>query len=515
MNGAESLLRTLVHGGVDVCFANPGTSEMQFVAAADRVTEMRCVLVLFEGVASGAADGYARMIDFPAATLFHLGPGLGNALANLHNAMRARVPMINIVGDHATYHRKFDAPLQSDIAAIAGPVSGWIRDVRTSMEMPEAAHEAIRAALGPPGRIATLITPADCTWDESTDPVTDPVVAKVPAAVTDSVIEECADALRSGRPTVLLMSGFALREKGLEHAGRISRACGARLFCDTFNTRLQRGAGRVPVERLPYFPDLAVETLRGTEHLIVVGTKAPVGFFAYPGVPGELAPPACKVHVLARPEHDAIDSLSRLADAVGAATVKPHGQGSGRPGLSTGKLTPDAMASAIALLLPEHAVVADESVSAGLSLMSMTAGAAPHDWLFVTGGAVGQGPPMATGAAIACPDRRVLNLQADGSALYTLQALWTQARESLNVTTVIYANREYRILKIEHERVGAGAPGPMANGLFTLDRPDLDWVQLSQGMGVPARRVETAEDFTRCLEAFLNEPGPNLIEAVI
>lgn len=515
MNGAESLLRTLVHGGVNVCFANPGTSEMQFVAAADRVPDMRCVLALFEGVASGAADGYARMTDWPAATLFHLGPGLANAIANLHNAMRARVPMINIVGDHATYHRKYDAPLSSDIAALARPVSGWVRDVKSAAEMPEAAHEAIRAALGPPGQIATLITPADCTWDESTDPVTDPVIVPAAMSVSDTVIGDCADALRSGRPAVLLMSGLALRERGLEFAGRISLATGARLFCDTFNTRLQRGAGRVPVERLPYFPDLAIEALRGTGHLIVVGTRAPVGFFAYPGVPSELVPPGCQVHVLARPEEDAIDSLARLADALDAGGRQPRRQPSARPDLPSGELTPETMAFALAALLPEGAVVADESVSAGLPLLSLTAGAAPHDWLFVTGGAIGQGPPMATGAALACPERRVVNLQADGSALYTLQALWTQARESLDVTTVIYANREYRILNIEYQRVGAGAPGPRAHDLFALDRPCLDWIKLAEGMGVPARRAVTAVEFNRHLQAFLSEPGPNLIEAVI
>lgn len=513
MNGAESLLRTLVNGGVNVCFTNPGTSEMQFVAAADRVQEMRCVLGLFEGVVTGAADGYARMADNPTATLLHLGPGLANGLANLHNAMRARVPIINIVGDHATYHRKLDAPLNSDVAAYAKPVSGWIRDVASADEIPEATYDAITAALGPPGQIATLIVPADCSWNEAEDPITDPVLVPEYEHVSRDAVEEAATALKSGAPAVLLLSGYALREKGLELAGRIAAHTGARLLCDTFNARLQRGAGRVPVERMPYFPERAIELLAGVKHMIIVGTKPPVGFFAYPGLPGAFTPADCKVHVLARPEQQIIDALKRLVAAVGAEKTEPVRQPAQRPVLVQGPLNGDAIALSLAALMPEHAIIADESISDGLTVIPRTAGAPPHDWLFITGGAIGQGMPMATGAAIACPDRKVINLQADGSAMYTLQALWTQARESLDVTTIIYANRRYRILEIEHERVGAGKPGPKAHDLFSLSRPDLDWVKLAEGMGVPARRVHSAEAFHRQLAAYLREPGPNLIEA--
>jgi acetolactate synthase-1/2/3 large subunit len=509
------MLRTLVNGGVDVCFTNPGTSEMQFVAAADRVPEMRFVLGLFEGVASGAADGWARMTGTPPATLLHLGVGLANALSNFHNAFRANVPIVNIVGDHATWHRKFDAPLHSHIEAYAKPVSGWIRSVETAAEMPEAAHAAIAAALGPPGQIATLITPADCTWEESEEPITDPVLFRGFPSVDEKVIQSAAAALKTGQPAGLLMSGFALRSKGLELASRIANATGARVFFDTFTTRLERGAGRAAIERLPYFPELAMQMLAGLKHLVCVGTKAPVGFFAYRGLPSELAPPDCKLHVLAQSDENIIDALKRLAAATGADRVAPTLQALRRPPLPTGELNSEAVAKALAALMPEHSIISDEGISAGLPLLPFTAGAPPHDWLFGTGGSIGQGLPVGTGAAVACPGRRVICLEGDGSAMYTVQALWTQARESLNVTNVIYKNDAYRILAIEHDRIGVGKPGPMAHDLFALDRPTLDWVQLSASMGVPARRAATAEEFSVALEWSLNEPGPTLIEAAI
>jgi len=515
VNGAESLLRTLVNGGVDVCFTNPGTSEMQFVAAADRVPEMRCVLCLFEGVASGAADGYARMTDTPAATLLHLGVGLANALSNLHNAFRANVPMVNIVGDHATWHRRHDAPLQSHIEAYARPVSGWIRSVETAAEMPEAAHAAIAAALGPPGQIATLIAPADCTWEESEEPITDPVLFRGFPSVDEKVIQSAATALRTGQPAALLMSGFALRAKGLELASRIANATGARIFFDTFTPRLERGAGRAGIERIPYFPEPAIQMLAGLKHLVVVGTRAPVAFFAYKGLPSELAPPDCRVQVLAQVDENIIDALRRLAAATGADRVAPTLEELRRPPLPTGELDSEAVAKALAALMPEHAIISDEGISAGLPLLPFTAGAPPHDWLFGTGGSIGQGLPAGTGAAVACPDRRVICLEGDGSAMYTVQALWTQARESLNVTNVVYKNNAYRILAIEHERIGGGTPGPKAHDMFALDRPNIDWLRLAASMGVPGRRATTAEEFSAALGWSLHEEGPTLIEAAI
>jgi acetolactate synthase-1/2/3 large subunit len=515
MNGAESMLRTLVHGGVEVCFMNPGTSEIQFVAAINQVKGLRCYLGLFEGVVSGAADGYARMSGKPAATLLHLGPGLANALANFHNARRAHVPIVNIIGDHATYHRACDPPLHTDIGGLARSVSKWIESADTPAQVPALAHAAIRAAIGPPAQVATLILPADNAWSAAVPPCTATLAEPAPARADDDMIREAARILMSAEPAALILNGNALMETGLMLAGRIREKTGARLLCDCFVPRLQRGAGRPVIEIIPYFVEAALQLLRELKHVFLLGARAPVGFFAYPGLPGQLLPATCLVHELSRPGYDAIGVLRQLVEATGAENIVPVTQALQRPVLPAGELTPQSIAQAIAALLPEQAIVVDEAVTSAIPLQAATAAAPPHDWLFNTGGSLGQGMPVAAGAAVACPERRVLSLEADGSGMFTLQALWTQARAGLAVTTVIYANRKYQILCIEHQRAGAGMPDAQARDMLYLDRPELDWVRLAQGLGVPARRVTTAEEFNQTLKGYLAEPGPNLIEAVI
>jgi acetolactate synthase I/II/III large subunit len=516
LNGAQALIRTLVACGVDTCFANPGTSEMHFVAALDAVPEMRGVLGLFEGVVTGAADGYARMAERPAATLLHLGPGLGNGLANLHNARKGRVPMVNIVGDHATYHKQYDAQLESDIETVARNVSQWIRTPQTPAEVGAAAAEAVAVASGPPGEVATLILPADASWSEG-GVVADPVPARAPAEVDGAVVDTVAKVLRSGAPVGLLLGGAALRERALLAASRVATATGAKLLSETFPTRTERGAGLPAVERIAYLAEFASMQLNGLEHLIVVDSKAPVSFFAYPDKASYLVPDGCEVHVLAEGGHDVAGALEAVADAIGApagaagATLQP----AVRPDLPTGALTADAVAQVVGALLPEGAIVSDEANTSGLSAPSHTAGAPRHDWLCLTGGAIGQGMPVATGAAVACPDRRVVSLEADGSALYTVQALWTQARESLDVVTVLYNNRSYAVLNMELNRVGAAAPGPKAKSLLDLSHPDMDFVALAQGVGVPASRAATADEFADQFARALATPGPTLIEAQI
>ncbi|MCY4338501.1 MAG: acetolactate synthase large subunit [Gammaproteobacteria bacterium] len=515
MNGAESLLRTLINNDITTCFTNPGTSEMQFVAAADRVPDMHCVLCLAEGVASGAADGYSRMSDNLPATLFHLGPGLANGLANLHNAVRAGAPIVNIVGDHATSHKQYDAPLASDVAAYAKPVSAWIKESTTAADLPGAAVAAITAARQPPGHVATLIIPADCSWDPCPVEPGQKAPRPVRDKVADEAVQHVAAALRSGEPTALLLGDLALLEAGSKLASALGRHVNARLFSHTFTARITRGAGRPNIERLPYFPEAIMETLTGLRHLVLVGAKSPVGFFAYPDLPSYLVPEGCQVHQLAAVGDDVLNALTRVADELGASRVAPTLMPLAKPALPTGVLSPENIALSVAALLPEHAVVAEEAISSGGSLIPVSATAEPHDWLFTTGGAIGQGSPNATGAALACPQRKVLCLQADGSGMYSLQALWTQAREALNVTTVVLANRKYRILNIEYQRVGAGAPGARARAMMDIDNPVIDWVKLANGMGVPACRVTTAEELNRQLAAYLAEPGPNLIEAVL
>ncbi len=514
MNGAQALIRTLVDAGVDTCFSNPGTSEMHFVAALDSVPEMRAVLSLFEGVATGAADGYGRMRGTPAATLLHLGPGLGNGLANLHNARRARVPVVNVVGDHATYHVQYDAPLQSDIESVAGNVSGWVRTSSSTASLSTDAVEAVLAAIGPPGKVATLILPADVSWEEGAAPAARPAPSP-PAPVDPGAVEAAAAAVRVGSKTALFLGGRALRREALIAAGKVAAETGTKLLAETFPARLERGAGLPPVERLAYVPELASVQLSGLKHLILVDAKAPVTFFAYPGLKGVLVPDGCEVHELAEPDGDVLGSLVALVEAAGAGGAEPALQPASRPARPAGELTADKVCQAIGALLPEDAIISDESNTSGLTLAAATAGAPHHDVLTLTGGAIGQGLPVAVGAAVACPDRHVLALEAEGSAMYTIQALWTMAREQLDVTVVIFNNRSYAILNVELQRVGASGSGERAQSQLDLSQPDLDLVAIGNGFGVPSVRVKSCEELTSALNGALAAPGPHLIEAPV
>jgi len=513
MNGAESLIRTAVACGIDVCFANPGTTEMPLVAALDTVPGVRGVLGLFEGVCTGAADGYGRMAGRPALTLLHLGPGFANGIANLHNAQRAPSPVVNVIGDQATWHREVDAPLTSDVTSLARPVSCWVRESTQAAPLGRDTAEAVAAARAAPGGVATLIVPADAQWEAGGEPAPAPAIAPPPPP-SGAAVDAAAAALREAERPAILLRGAGLLEPGLAAAARVAAACGARLLCDTFTSRIERGAGRPPVERIGYFPEQGAETLAGTDVLVLVASRDPVTFFGYPGVPSRLAPAHCRRLVLAEPEEDAVAGLEALADALGApaaGATAPRGE-LARP---TGALDPGSLGAALAALQPEGAIVMDEGATSGLPHYVMAAGAPPHTHLALTGGAIGQGLPCATGAALACPDRKVVALQADGSGMYTLQALWTQARESLDVTTIVCANRSYRILQIELARTGIAEPGRNARALTDLAAPPLDWVALAKGMGVPGVRVEDADALVRELGRALAEPGPSLIEAVL
>ncbi|AVO37104.1 acetolactate synthase large subunit [Pukyongiella litopenaei] len=516
MNGADLLCETLLANDIDTCFANPGTSEMHFVAALDRQPRMRCVLGLSEGVVTGAADGYARMAGKPAATLLHLGPGLANGIANLHNARRAASPIVNVVGDHATYHLALDAPLTSDIDSLARPVSQWLGRAEQADQVGAQTARAVAAARQRPGHVSTLILHADAAWNETSAPVPAPVAPDAPTVPDDARIRAAAQVLKSGRNVTLIVSGAALMAGPLDRLARIAAATGARLMAQQSNARMQRGRGRPDIDRVPYPIDPALATFADTEHVILIGAREPVAFFAYPGKPGRLLPEGCEVLTLTQDGDDLAAAIDALAQETGADGATLPDQPAGPPlDLPTGALTPEAIFVAAARHLPENAVICDESVSSGRESFRYTHAAAPHDFLQLTGGAIGIGMPMATGAAIACPDRKVVSLQADGSGMYTVQALWTQAREALDVVTVIFANRRYQILHGELRNVGANAPGENARRMLDLDDPALNWVSIANGMGVEAARAETPQQFDDLLAAACKRRGPFLIEAMI
>ena len=515
MNGAQALMKTLVDAGIEVCFSNPGTSEMHFVAALDSEPRMRAVLALFEGVATGAADGYARMADKPAATLLHLGCGLGNGLANLHNARKGKVPIVNIVGDHATTHTQYDAQLQSDIETVARNVSpGFVRTSHSTAQLAQDTADAIAAARGLPGQVATLILPADVSWGEGAAPCAPPPLPQ-PQAASAATLQAIAQSIHSGATTALLLGPQALRARGLAAAARIAKHTGVRLLAEVFPTRMERGAGLPYIERIAYLAEMASVQLAPLKHLVLVDAKAPVSFFAYPGKASNLVPESCQVHTLASPAQDAVASLELLAALLGADAAAPLLQAPQRPGRPTGWLTAPKVCKAVGHLLPERAILIDEAITSGLMLGAMTAGCPRHDLITLTGGAIGQGLPNAVGAAIACPDRPVIALIGDGTAMYTIQALWSMAREQLHVVSIIFNNASYSVLNVELERVGAGEGGAKARAQLDLAGPRLNFAQLAQGMGVHAVRASTAEDFTQALEYALATPGPHLIEALV
>ncbi|MFB9268610.1 acetolactate synthase large subunit [Bradyrhizobium erythrophlei] len=512
MNGAESLVRTLVAGGVDVCFTNPGTSEMHFVAALDRVEGMRCVLGLFEGVVTGAADGYFRMKGTPASTLLHLGPGLANGLANLHNAKKANSGIVNIVGQHATYHIGYNAPLTSDIEGLARPMSSWVRTSPDAKSVAADGAAAIAAAKSAPPQIATLILPADTAWNEA-DGIAEMPVEKQRPSYSPQAVETAARILHGDAAhTLLLITGSALTEHGLALAERIAGKTGCTVMGQTYHPRMARGRGRFSINRIPYVIEQALPILQNFRHIVLVEANDPVAFFAYPNKPSVLKAEGCEVHRMTSWGENSVAALEALANVLHAkpTDVKPQKlQELAKP---TGALNFATIAQAIACAIPENAIIVDESITTGRGFFPPTAAAAPHDWLQNMGGSIGFSTPVATGAAVACPDRKVICMVGDGSAMYTIQSLWTQAREGLDVVTIVFANRIYQILRGEFDGVGAGEPGKRAQDMLKIDRPTIDFVALARGMGVPGRAVTTSDEFNKALAEAVAEPGPRLIE---
>ena len=515
MNSADALLKTLIKNGLEVVFANPGTSEMHLVAAIDHHPEVRPVLGLFEGVVTGAADGYARMSGKAAANLLHLGPGLGNGFANIHNAKKARTPMLNIVGDHATYHLKYNAPLTSDLDGLANASSDWVGRSSSPDDLSFVGAEAWQAAHKFPGQIATMLVPADCAWGE-TDNVGKKLDIQGPDSIDDALIDEAFKALSADKNTMLFLGGEFLDEESVTLAGKIATASGCRLATDTFVKRHRRGAGLTKVEPIPYFSELAEEFLTGVESMVFIGTRPPVSFFAYPGKKSFLSPEECKLIELASPFQDGKYALRALNDLLKGHSIGQHLIPENDVQAPTsGELNPTTLGPLFASLLPEDVVVCDEAATSGFFVTPHAWSAKPLDWLALTGGSIGQGLPLATGAAIGAPDRPVVCLHGDGGAMYTIQSLWTQAREGLNVTNLIFSNKAYAILQVELERVGALETGDRATSMLSLDNPEINWVSLANSLGVPAKRTLTVEEFHKAFSDGMNSEGPSLIEIVI
>jgi acetolactate synthase-1/2/3 large subunit len=511
MNGAEALVATAISEGIEVCFANPGTTELPLVAALDSVPGLRGILCLHENVATGAADGYGRMSGKPAMCLLHLGPGLANGLTNLHNARRAFTPVLNVIGEHATWHLPADPLLASSIESVAAMIGGYTKRNLGAATISADLADAVRGTMQNGGGISTLIVPHDVQIYD----VVSEIAPRNPRPKSDYLsgqVLRAASALKSGKSAILL-GGVALSEVGMTLAGRIAAATGADLLCDTFFARMERGGGLPTATRLPYFPEQALELTGRYENIIVAGTRRPVSFFGYPGQPSYLTSEKQTI-VLARPDEDVLAALKEMATELRAPEARRRKAGD-PPTMPTGRLDAHAVCSVIASSQPQNCVVMDEALSIGMPYFEASTNAPRFSHLMLTGGAIGQGPSTATGAAVACPGRKVINFQSDGCAAYSVQAFWTQARENLDVVTIIGSNRSYNILNFELQRAGVIEPGPAARSMTGLDRPHLDWVKIGEGFGVPSVTVDTAEGLAHEMRKALQQKGPRLIEAIM
>ena len=512
ITGAGALLSSLVARGVEVCFANPGTTELDVVRAFEGEGRMRCVVSLQENVCTGAADGYGRMAGRPAATLLHLGPGFANGIANLHNARRARTPIVNIIGDHTSWHLPYDAPLTSDIESLARPVSGWVHRITSVDDAAASASRAVDESLAAGGQGATLIFPADYQSAPYTGPAPQANPARAPLASSDFDVSACVQRLRAARRIVILLGGggelSGLGERAQRAAWRLCAALGASAYAETFPARSERGQGLPAFDRLPYFPEPARAVLDPSDLVVLVGALPPVTYFGYEGHPSLLVDEA-RLLVISQPGEPVADRLEQIAQALEApAYVAPVHE---MPAAPQGPLTAAAVAAVLTRELPAGAIVSVEGGTCGYPFYAASAAAAPHTTLTNTGGAIGQGLPVALGAAIACPGRRVVGLLSDGSTQYTIQTLWSLAHEQLDVVILITANHQYAILRNELRRGGAPL-GERAEAMTALDKPRIDWVALSQSYGVPATRALTAQDLSEQLRAAFARRGPALIE---
>lgn len=518
MFAAQNLVRALLDNGVDTCFTNPGTSEMHMVAALDQYQQMHSVLCLFEGVASAAADGYGRVKGTPACTLLHLGPGVGNGLANFHNARKAASPIVNIVGDHARDHLPLDAPLTSDVEGICRPVSKWVQTVKAPEEIGDITIEAIIASQSGVQGVSSLIIPADCAWAEVMDSEHTPTSPKdipSPALISDAHKAAGLAALKTAKNPIVYIGGKVCNGEALEQAAKLAHHFGAKLIIETFPAKLSRGEGRAVPTKLGYFVAQAERDLENCDLLFVIGTKPPVSFFAYPNAKSELTPDSAKTFIVGGDDVSTTRALADMVKQIGANDFERAVYQAPIIEDEALDLSPKHVGAALCRHMPQGSIICDDSNTSGAGVYPLTQTAKAHDWLCLTGGAIGIGLPMAVGAACAAPDAQIIALSGDGAAAYTLQALWTQAREKQNIINIIFANHSYRILNIELKRVGAGEPGKAAKSMLDLSDPKMDWVKLGEGFGVPSVRANTVGEFEAALIHAVKTAGPHLIVAEI
>jgi acetolactate synthase-1/2/3 large subunit len=512
------LFKALRDAGLDTCFANPGTSEMQLVYEIGRTKGMRAVLCLQENTVTGAADGYARMAGKPAFTMLHVASGFANGIGNLHNAGRANTPMVNVVGANATYHQPNFCEhelINGRVADLARPVSHWTQEARTADELGVLAALAANHARTGAGKICTLIAPTNCQWDPALAPPAPLPPPQRPQVARES-IDEVATLLANGKKTALLLGSHALYGEGLELAGRIATRTGVDLLGEMWVARLARGEGRVPVRLVPYLREHAAFFLQGYEQLILLGAQLPMSTFAYQGAPLNKLPASCQVTALATVENDLLAVLRELAQAVAAPAQPGARTARASAAAPTGALSADAIGQSLCLLMPQDAILVNDGATCSPPIVNRTAGARAHDYLDGSrGGALGGGLPLALGAAIACPERRTILLQGDGSGMYASQALWSMARERTDVVVIVLRNDNYAILEVELARVREGDANDTMLSMMHLDDPVLDWVKLAEAHGVAATRATTAEEFHVQLEDALQQRGPHLIEAKV
>lgn len=511
VNGATTLLRALRAGGADICFANPGTTELTLVAALAEVPEIRPVLCLFEGVCTGAADGYARISGKIPLTLLHLGPGFANGIANLHNARRAHSKIITIIGDHATWHLPHDAPLTSDIESLARPVSVDVVRIASTNSIAEGVARALTGTGWGAGGPATIVVPTD-VMDANAPSLSAPPIATGSDLVSDTAIEAAAAACQGGKELILLIGGDALRVEGQRAAEAVAANTGARLVMEPYPAVVTLGGDLPRIERQAYFPDDVIRQF-GDATVILAGARPPISYFGYEDYPSVLVPDE-RLVVLSQPGEDSVSALQALAERLGATRSEPTSVAVSQPPAPdpAAPLTPNSIVEELLVQLPEDSVISLEGSTLGGPWLREAYRAPTHRVMTNTGGAIGQGLPCAVGAALGAPDSRVIALQSDGSAQYTLQALWTMAREKLPITIILAANHRYGILQTELKRADTPLDQPTVASLTNLGDPRTDWTKLAAGYGVPAIRATTVAEFSEALKRGLATDGPLLIQ---